>query len=506
VALGPASGGGGSAGDIQAGGATIMIAAKGVDLLKLQLADLKVRALAFAASMSTIGRSLGLLGGAGLAPIAALFKTGLNRAESIDKEAEALGYTIVQYQRLKYAADVAGVSIEKVMERPDKYGALAAGAPIMDAQTIREAVQAQQAMRAALIDLQTAAVPLVSSLVPVVKAVSAFVREYSGLLRVLAVGAAGVAALGVSMFAVGKALAVVGVLARSGSVLVGLLFAGLKIVWAPGALLLAGLVKLKDMAVLVFTLFRQVAVAAFAAVLTKAGILFAGVATLGALIIATMTGGRRLLSDLGGAFSAVGQTFSVMLKGIIDAIQAGEFDKAFKVFTAGIEAVWYEMLLNMARAFSTFIENNRDRLIALGGLIGGLKGAGIGGRFGPWGAIIGGAAGAAGGGVAVDQLAKLIEGIATNTGLEAMRANAQDRLKMIVGQGNPNRLEVNEDSLPKRITATRGAFRKLLDGNQQFGASDRLSQNLNETQKQALAELKKQNVALYKLLDAMRFE
>jgi hypothetical protein len=461
VALGPASGGGGQAGDVRAGGAFVEISAR--DRLTSQLLGLRSKALAFAAGLNTIGKTIGFIGGAALAPLTALFKTGLNRAENIEREAEALGFQVVQFQRIKYAADVAGVSIDTVLSKPEKYAGLMAGASILDPGTIREAVQAQQAMRAALIDLQTAAVPLVSTFVPLVRAVAAFVKTNADWIRVAAVGAAGMTAIGAATFVFGRALGLVATVGRGAVAVVGLL-------------------------------------------LTKTGLIVGVFGGLAAAVLTLTASGRKLAGDLGGAFASVGDTFSVMLKGITDAIKAGDFDKAFKVFTAGIESVWYEMLLNMARAFSTFIENNRDRLIALGGLIGGLKGAGIGGRFGPWGALIGGAAGAAGGGVAIDQLAKLIEGIATNTGLEAMRANAQDRLKMIVGQGNPNRLEVDEDSLPKRITATRGAFRKLLDGNQQFGASDKLETKQLEALVGIRKDLDKLTKAMIDAANANRFK
>jgi hypothetical protein len=66
-----------------------------------------------------------------------------------------------------------------------------------------------------------------------------------------------------------------------------------------------------------------------------------------------------------------------------------------------------------------------------------------------------------------------------------------------------NRPKAGEmEGMEKRITATRGAFRKLLDGNQQFGATD----SLETVQKNALAELKKQNAKLDKLIDAMRLK
>ena len=85
--------------------------------------------------------------------------------------------------------------------------------------------------------------------------------------------------------------------------------------------------------------------------------------------------------------------------------------------------------------------------------------------------------------------------------MEQRREEAQKRLKAIAAMGNPAAPEESE-AMAKRITAVRGAFRKLSDANQQFGAND----TLETTQKLALQELRKNNAKLDKLLDAMRLK
>lgn len=472
---GASGGGGGQPNDVRAGGAFVEISAR--DRLTAQLGVIAGKASGFGRKLKEVGAVVSgalqpagwktmLAGLAAMTPLAALFKGGLNRAEEASKMAEELGVSVEQMQRLKYAADVAAVSVEDVLRKPEQFAGLMGGATVLDAGQIREAVEAQRLMRAAWIDLQGAMAPLLATVTPLVRAFSEFVRANSSWLPVLAAGAAGLTALGAALYAIGPAITAVGIGFR------------------------------------VFGRSMWLVVEASVAMLSKTGLILGAVGGLAALILTTTASGRQMAGDLGGGFERVGQTFGAMLTGITGAIKAGDFDKAFKVFAAGIEAVWYEMLLNMARAFSTFIEGNRDRLIALGSLIGGLKGAGMGGRFGPWGALIGGGIGAVGGGVAVDQLAKLIDGIATNTGMEQRREDAQKRLKALAAAGNPVAPPAQEEALAKRITAVRGAFRKLSDANQQFGASD----TLETTQKQALQELRKNNAKLDKLLDAMRLK
>ena len=462
MAQGPAIGGGGGQrpGDVRAGGAFVEISAK--DKLTGVLIALRAKALTFVSALQQIGKvSLGA-GLAGLTAASGFFKAGADRAEDISKLAEQLGFTVEQMQRLKFASDVAGVSIEDVLTKQEKFADLMASAPILSGQAIKEAVEVNRRFRASWIELQTAMTPLVATVVPLVRAFAQFVKQNADLVRVVAIGSAGLVALGVAAFGVSKALAVVGAVGGAAVVVIGALF-------------------------------------------TKVGLAIGVVGALTAVILTSTNSGRQLAGDLGTAFSNVGSTFGMMLKTIVDAIEKGDFDRAWQAFTIGVEAVWYEMLLNMARAFSGFIEKNRDRLIALGVLMGGIQGGMIGGRFGPIGAAIGGGIGAAGGGIAVDQLADLINGIALNTGLEERRAEAQRRLGELAKKngGLPN---IENEDLAKRIVATRGAFRTLFNANQQFGRSDSLETKQLEKLKEIKNGLDKLTQAMIDAANAQRLK
>lgn len=454
------NGGGGKSGDVRAGGAFVEISAR--DRLSAQLAGLGAKVKAFAAGLAQIGKVTAFAGLGALAPLAGLFKSGLGRAEDIAKGAEELGFTVEQYQRIKYAADAAGVSVEDVLMKQEKYAGLMAQAPVLDAATIKESVEAQQRLRMAFLDLQTAITPLISTLIPVVRAFSEFVKQNADAVRIIAVGAAGTTALGAATFVFGKALGLV----------VGLL---------------------------------RPAIALIGALLTKTGIVLAGIGGLAAVLL---TGWTKLGEGLGKTFASVGTTFGAMFKGIVDALNSGDFDRAFRIFTTGIETVWYTMILEMARAFSSFVEENRDRLIALGRIMGVITGGNALGFLGPWGRV----AGMVGGGIAGDQLTKelidLVKGIATNTGIEQRLEEVQKRFNRERQGGAPPRGLENEP-MAARITATRSAFRILGDATQQFGRSNIQSEQLQQLKmlaadgKLQVQELKQLNQYIK---DLMRFK
>lgn len=470
MALGPASGGGGQAGDVRAGGAFVEISAK--DALSKTLLTLKAKAAAFAAGLNVLGRNVTFVGAAAFAPLAGFFKTGLNRAEEVEKLAEDLGYTAEQFQRLKYAADVAGVSIEKIAERPDKFRDLTNAAPIMDAKTIREAVQAQRQFRAAIIDLQTALAPLVSAITPFVSAVAQFVKRNPELARVL--------------FAFGAAAAVVG-----------------------PALLFVGSV-------------------AIPAVVTAAGVLVGILTGVVGKVIAVSAavgylGSRAFPETARAARQSFGEMLSIAtdtVGGIVTAIGKGDFALAMDLAGAGMLAAWKRLEAQMTyvwvRVKNTILDTFRDAIAGVKLMINDLSAWILRNDF----------TGLLSGDMTDDDINAARDQIAND--IVTDRAKAQNEARAFRDQqiaaanqeADAARAKLNEllarvnqaapdepgGGVGGRISSTRSAFRVLNTGTQQFGGSSIDSEQLMNLQriakdgKIAADELKKLNDSIEKLM------
>lgn len=452
MAGGASAGGGSKAGDIRAGGAFVEISAK--DSLTKTLAGLKARVMAFAGGLKVAGVGALAAGGALAAPLVGLFKGGVDRAEEISKLSEEMGFTVEQMQRLKYASDVAGVSIDQILKNPGKFKGLMDEAPLMDPVEIKAAVAAQQELRKTMISLQGAALPLIQTIYPLVKYVAEFARENRGAVISVAILSAGLLSVGAALSIVGP-----GVLAVVGSIVKGVMH---------------------------FGLFRLSIVGAIAA------------------LLAGTDSGKAALASFSEAIRAAAATFSETWGGIVTAVKKGDLELAFKIAAAGIKSVWFGMLSDMGKAFKTWLDDNRGKLIALAALSGAIQGAMTGGRMGgPWGALGGAALGAGGaGGVAALKLNEL-EGLGSSPGLEAARKKADEELKKLVEQAKnqPGKAAMmlagvdstSGDELQRRIAAARGAFR-IADAGQQFGERTnpvvRKLEVLIGLQKEAVAAIK----------------
>jgi len=428
MAGGASAGGGSKAGDIRAGGAFVEISAK--DSLTKTLAGLKARVMAFAGGLKMAG--VGALGaGAALAaPLAGLFKGGVDRAEEISKMAEELGFGVEQMQRLKYAADVAGVSLDDVLKNPGRFKALMDSAPLMDPNEIKASVQANQEWRKSIISLQGAMLPLLQTLFPIIKSVGEFVRVNRGavMTAVLVAGA---------LLGVGSALAVVG----------------------PGLLAIGGIV-LK--AVSSLGIFKLTIIGVFA------------------YLLAGTDSGKQAIASLSQAFVNAGATFGEMWGGIIEAVKKGQLELAFKIMAAGIKVIWLGMLVDMGKAFAQFVEDNRTKLIALGALMGAQKGSAIGSLLGPKGKAAGIILGLAVGGFGANQTVDELKGLGDNPRLEADRKKAEMELKAIQKKiaEAPKKLdaagvftgESTSGGMLPLIAAAKGSFR-VADAGQQFGGN-----------------------------------
>lgn len=315
-----ASSGQGSA--IKAGGAFVEISAK--DSLSKALTGLKTKVMTFAAGLKTVGVAGAALGGAVLTPLAMLFKGGVDRAEEITKLADSLGFTVEQMQKLKYAADVAGVSLDDVMKNPDKFKKLMDEAPLMDAGQIKEAVAAQQEFRKTLISLQSAMLPIIKTISPIIKLVGEFARRNSGLLITVAGVAAVVAGLGIGLVMLGTVLsAVITVGGAVASVL--------------------GAISLPALAI--------------------------------TAVVVGLVGGLGYLATQAfpNTWKAAKQFFGDMLDiagetigGIVAAISKGDVEQAWTVLCAGLNAAWKTVVANMTYAWvsfkATIIDTFRDAI------------------------------------------------------------------------------------------------------------------------------------------------
>lgn len=461
--VGPASGGGGGkSGDVRAGGAFIELHAQ--DNLSNKLILLRYRAMKFAEGMKQVGQKINeylspvgkrvlLAGTSALAPLAALFKGGLNYAEEIYKSADALGFTVEQMQRLQYAATVAGVSVEEVLRKPEQYGGLMGQATVLDASAIRESVEANRSLRAAWLDLQLALVPLVQTFGPILKGFSEFVRRNSELLPVVAAGAAGLIALGAALWAVGPAITAVGV--------------AIQVAINPFVLITAA----------------------------AAGIGYALTRLAKVIFPETHAAAVSFFGDLG---SLAADTMG----GMVAAIAKGDLGLAWEVATAGAMAVWKRFAAEMTYVWTRLkhyiVDTFREAMAGIklmfndlaawilrndftGLLSGDMTDEQINAARDQIKAEIVGDLGAN------ERAAKKFrdQQVAdANAEAEAARKKLADKIGQAMG--GVGKMD-NPEELARRITATRGAFRLLGDASQQFGRSD----SIDSKQLAQLVEIKK---------------
>lgn len=173
------------------------------------------------------------------------------------------------------------------------------------------------------------------------------------------------------------------------------------------------------------------------AVATIAGTVVAAVKFLftpGGLLIAGVAAAVVSVADFEGAWRRLAEVATSAWSGIVAAVQKGDLATAFKLASAAIRVIWFEMLASMAKAFAKFVEDNKDTIIALGGLLGAMKGGRLGARFGPKGALIGGLIGGGAAVFATDQLAKALANMANTPALDAAAAAARAEMEALMRQ------------------------------------------------------------------------
>lgn len=293
----------GKAGDVRAGGGFYEIYAK--DGLSGVLEQLKGRVLKFSAFLR--GTGAGLMGagaGLGAGPLAFLLG-GTNRAAETARLADQFRVPIAVMNRLKYAADQAGVSVGEVMsDTTGRFRGLLNSAPALDAGAARQAVQVQRDFRDATLALQNAMLPLLKHIAPLVTQFTEFVQANAAGVRVVAGFAAGLTLAGGALVVVGSGLA-------------------------------AAVVSVKALG------------AAIAFVLSPLGALLAAGAGLGALFVTQTDRGKQ-------GFEELRETATTAWSGIVAAVSRGNLELAFEVVTTALKLEWKKVVLYWTETVEDF--------------------------------------------------------------------------------------------------------------------------------------------------------
>ncbi|WP_020473387.1 hypothetical protein [Zavarzinella formosa] len=311
-------GGGGKSNDVRAGGAFVEIYAKDSGLNKA-LRGMGVKVKAFAEGLKSIGSGLTFVGGSALAPITALLKSGTDRAEGIDQMARKLGFTINQMQRLQYAAEVTGDSLDDVMNNPGRYAGVMAETPMLDTQTIKDAVEVNREWRKTWIDLQNATLPLLTSLKPILASIREFVSEHKDLIPIIAKAAVLVVGLGAGFYVVGTAIAAVTTAAATLWTAIGIILN--PTTWVGIGIAAAAFVGLG---------------ASFAVVAAFWG----GIAY--EILPALLRAWELVAESFGPGIARLGEDASVAWKGIKSAFADNDFSRLFEIMWTGAKLVFFE--------------------------------------------------------------------------------------------------------------------------------------------------------------------
>lgn len=292
--------------DVKAGGAFVEISAR--DKTSAAFAAMRDR-------LQSLGKIIAGVGAIGATAFLPFLKAGVDRAVEIDRLASELGFATEEMQRFKYAADVAGVSVQDIIKNPEKFKDLLADAPLMDSKTIQDSVAANRAWKKSLIDIQTALTPLISSVSSAMVWVSKTVGNNKGLIKSLAIISAGLLGVGVSMIALSKILAIK-------SLFVGAII-GMKV--AIGLLLNP-------------LLLIPIAIGVIAA----------------------------KFIDFSGVLAKIKLEFGDTIKGIAAAIQKGDIEAAWDYLVAALEFGWTKLIQNLKIAWTGFRGWFKSMLAELG--------------------------------------------------------------------------------------------------------------------------------------------
>lgn len=170
--------------------------------------------------------------------------------------------------------------------------------------------------------------------------------------------------------------------------------------------------------------------AAFTLLLSPIGLAAAAIAGVIALFVTCTAEGKAVAKEVGGAFVGMGQTFRETWGGIVEAVKAGDLERAFAILGAGVKALWRELLLTLKKGWNSFvggltdvIKNNPFLMPVIGAAIGTVVG-------GPVGTLVGLAAGS---GVGQLDLDKFISADLTDAA-EGVKAAKQELAALLAGK------------------------------------------------------------------------
>lgn len=348
MAVGAGGGGGGAgAGAIRAGRAFIEFFAKD-DGLKRSLAGIQKRLHSFGGSLTRVGGGLLGAGGLALAPLAGLFKGGLDQANQLKDLQDAYGLTAEGISKLGFAAAASGLELEDLdtmlfrlgkenktgkpldeyfidvvdtlnaIEDPSERAAKAfdllgkngkkilpvlgdlgerlGQAPLISQETLNNAETFQQEISRLGYVVTAALAPVVTALVPVAKQFAEFAQQNAYLLKYAAGAAAGVVALGAAFTAAGFAIS--GIATTLGAVVTAVTF-----------------------------------------IATPLG---AAVVAVGALAAGFVY------------LTGIGQTLGETFQGIADALALGDLELAWAIAVKGLELEWARLLETLQSGWNDF--------------------------------------------------------------------------------------------------------------------------------------------------------
>ena len=296
-----------SASDVRAGGAWYEL--YGVDKLSPVLKRAQKFAAQFGSFLSKVANRAAVVGGAITAPFAALFKGGTDRAADLARLSLQLGVPIEVLNKLQYAADAAGVSLDEVMsDWQGRYSSLIARAPGIDPQAARDAAKAQLEMSDATRSLQLALLPLVKTVTLYVTQLSKWVQNNAQAARTILLVGAGVVAFAVLLKLLAGAFSLVAAIAP--------------VAWA--------------------TALGPIGIGLAAGAILGSG-LFLGIAYLIDEFALLKSTARELGNVLGTAFG-----------GIADALGKADLELAGKIAIQGLKVLWLELVDSMTTVWVGF--------------------------------------------------------------------------------------------------------------------------------------------------------
>jgi hypothetical protein len=259
-----------------------------------------------------------------------------------------------------------------------------------------------ETLQAIVFQVGAAIAPALIELLEVVKghavSVARWVAENQGLIVSMAKGLALVAALGAGLAAAGVALMAVSAAMSALSFVIG----------AVGS--------------------------AIALLLTPLGQVMLGLAILGDTWVKVTDEGKAAAREISGTWSRIVEDFRGAWGAIVEAVQAGDLEKAIRIVTASMQHLWASAMLGLGKSWNTFIQgigktlHDNPWILTLAGSAGGAwAGVKIGALGGPKGAVIGGIVGGVAGGVGGFAAAMNAEEIAD--GLTIALADARRRVR-----------------------------------------------------------------------------